>query len=243
MLIDPGSELTFASEQLIQQLRVSRHHSSILIFGVGGAHLGHTRGMVALQLKSLYSPLTMSLMAHILVRLTSTLPSFSAPQVSWTYLDGLQLADPDYLTPGLIDLFIGADSYGDRIKPELINGTGATPITQRTIFGWIILGPISPGTSPPGRLAHHATVSHDVEDFQELLSRFWVQEEVPQMSPARLSPDEAECEQHFKSIHSRDNSGRYTVRFPRKSPASQLGDSKLTARRSLQRIFRRRFFL
>lgn len=56
-------------------------------------------------------------------------------EYSWPHLHGLQLADPDFLTPSPIDLILGADSYGLFIQSDIIKGSEEEPIAQRTIFG------------------------------------------------------------------------------------------------------------
>ncbi|XP_071579667.1 uncharacterized protein [Temnothorax nylanderi] len=66
-----------------------------------------------------------------------------------------------------------------------------------------------------------------------------VSEEVPSSPANLLTPEEADCEAHFKATHSRDPSGRYIVRLPFKSPATQLGNSQRTAQACLQRLLRR----
>ncbi|XP_046142523.1 uncharacterized protein LOC114881403 [Osmia bicornis bicornis] len=54
-----------------------------------------------------------------------------------------------------------------------------------------------------------------------------------------LTPDEQECEDHFKITHSRDSAGRCIVRLPLKLHPRALGNSYQTAHNCLQRILRR----
>jgi len=53
--------------------------------------------------------------AHILPKLTSTIPSVSLKNHVWSHLEGIQLADPNYLVSGSIDIFLGADVFGQII--------------------------------------------------------------------------------------------------------------------------------
>ncbi|XP_070155808.1 uncharacterized protein [Polyergus mexicanus] len=172
--------------------------------------------------------------AYILKNLTTSLPSIATAEHSWPHLHGLQLADPDFLTPRPIYLILGADSYGLFIQPDIIKGSEDQPIAQHTIFGWIVLGP----TSTPSATAHS---SHHVVDyeFHDLFTKFWIQEEVPSFSATQLNPDEEECETHFKDTHSRDSAGHYVVRLPLKFQTSHLGESRTTTQRCLQRMLRR----
>jgi len=45
------------------------------------------------------------------------------------------------------------------------------------------------------------------------MQRFWELESVPTISQTTMTAEEAECEEHFMKTHSRDLSGRYTVRL------------------------------
>ncbi|XP_029679590.1 uncharacterized protein LOC115245421 [Formica exsecta] len=234
MLINPGSELTFASGQLIKTLQIPRRHASIPIIGIRGSQSERTRGVVPLTLHSIYSSQSVNVTAYILKNLTS-LPSMATAEYSWPHLHELQLADPDFLTPGPIDLILGADSYGLFIQPDIIKRYEEEPIAQRTIFGWIVLGPTSAPTASV-HSSHHVAVDHELHD---LLTKFWIQKEVPAFSTTQLNPDEEECETQFKATLSRDRAGRYVVRLALKLQASQLGESRSTAQRCLQRTLRR----
>lgn len=173
---------------------------------------------------------------HILPRLTTSLPQFDASCRRWTHTSNLQLADPEFFRSGPINVIIGSDNYGSIILPGLIKGQPNAPVAQKTIFGWILSGPISQdATFLPVREYH---CSSDLE-LKEILTKFWTHEELPAVKESALSKDDADCEQHFLSTHSRDASGRYIVRLPFKSSRTVLGDSKQSAYGCLQRLTRR----
>ncbi|XP_077282302.1 uncharacterized protein LOC143908492 [Temnothorax americanus] len=159
-------------------------------------------------------------------------------KLEWPHLTKLTLADPDFLTPRPVDIIIGADSYGLIIKPNIIEQDTLMPIAQLSIFGWLDLGPVDTSSSASATV-HHASVQEREDALDELLSRFWTQEEVPSSNNLDLTPDEQRCEEHFKSTVSRDSTGRYTVRLPLKSSPDTLGDSYLTAHRCLKSLQRR----
>lgn len=238
MLIDPGSELSFITEDLVNRLRLKRKPASIPLLGIGGKYSGQTRGRVSLELKSIHEYPTSGsckILAYVLPKLTSKLPSFISHNENWPHLQDLTLADPHFLQPGVIQLILGADCYGQILKPGIIKGNNSSLIAQQSIFGWIISGPIKEENIQGTVQGFHC--SADIELYN-LLSRFWTQEEVPTSFEHSLKPDEAKCEQLFIKTFSRDSSGRYIVRLPRKLPTEQLGDSFNTAKISLLRIFR-----
>ncbi|XP_077260548.1 uncharacterized protein LOC143896521 [Temnothorax americanus] len=238
LLIDTGSELTFVSESLIRQLNIPRHHSVILITGIGGGKSTQTRGVALLKLRSLRSRSDVIIQAHILQTLTNILPSFNAAPQEWPHLTKLTLADPDFLTPRPVDIIIGADSYGQIIKSNIIKQDTLMPIAQLSIFGWLVLGPVDTSSSASATV-HRASIQEREDALDKLLSRFWTQEEVPASNNPELTLDEQRCEEHFKSTVSRDSTDRYTIRLPLKSSPDTLGDSYLTAHRCLKSLQRR----
>ncbi|XP_011859306.1 PREDICTED: uncharacterized protein LOC105556806 [Vollenhovia emeryi] len=238
LLIDTGSELTFVTENLIRQLNIPRHYSGIVIQGIAGKECTRTRGVVSLTLRSKHSSATATVRAHVLRTVTSILPSFEAEPEEWPHLRNLALADPDFLIPRPVDILIGADAYGQIIKPNIIRHSPLMPIAQLSIFGWLVLGPVNREATRTS--THQASTQVNEDALNELLTKFWVQEEVPTHDVNRLTPDEQRCEEHFKATHSRDSSGRYVVRIPLKSPADLLGDSYHVAHQCLKGL-RRRF--
>ncbi|XP_046145616.1 uncharacterized protein LOC123988902 [Osmia bicornis bicornis] len=156
----------------------------------------------------------------------------------WPHIRKLRLADNDFLTPRPVDLIIGADFYGRIIKPNIIKGSPTTPIAQLSIFGWLVIGPVNESHSNT-HYSHFAVAQDDQSNLQELLTKFWVQEESPMDTPSTLTPEEEECESHFCATHTRDHTGRYIVRIPLKAPALLLGNSHKIAQRCLQSTLRR----
>ncbi|XP_057329874.1 uncharacterized protein LOC130670484 [Microplitis mediator] len=82
------------------------------------------------------------------------------------------------------------------------------------------------------------TISSLTINFMIQSSSFGNLEEVPSHLNESLTVEEAECESHFQSTHSRDHTGRYTVRLPFKSSSQQLGHSMHIATKCLNRLIK-----
>lgn len=182
-MTDSGSELSFIAEDLVYRLRLQRKPESIPLLGIGGKYSGRTRGKVFLQLKSIHenpNPESCEISAYVLPKLTARLPSFILHFENSPHLQGLTLADPDFSRPGVIQLILGADCYGQIVKPKIITGDNILPMAQRSIFGWIISGSVREANTE--RAVQGFRCSADVELY-ELMSRFWIQEELQIVCP------------------------------------------------------------
>ncbi|XP_024893701.1 uncharacterized protein LOC112468650 [Temnothorax curvispinosus] len=157
-------------KSLARQLNITRHHSVIFITGIGGGKATQTRGVALLKLRSLHSRSDVIIQAHILQTLTNILPPFNAAPQEWPHLTKLALADPDFLTPRPVDIIIGADSYGQIIKPNIIKRDTLMPIAQLSIFGWFVLGPVDTSSSAFAAV-HHASIQERKDALDELLSK------------------------------------------------------------------------
>ncbi|XP_034194981.2 uncharacterized protein LOC117611157 [Osmia lignaria lignaria] len=227
------------TESLVNQLRLRRQRSSVDIHGVGGARTSQTNGVVNITLHSNYQPLSVTVQAHVLTKVTTCLPSEPPARPTLpSHLEKLNLADPQFLKSRPVDIILGADAYGQVIKPNIIRNASTPLIAQLSIFGWLVIGPLE-GIQTIRRSSHQVTVNNTDRQLSELLSRFWTQEEPPQDTAPLLTPDEQKCEDHFKTTHSRDSAGRYIVRLPLKLHPRALGNSYQTVHNCLQRFLRR----
>ncbi|KAK2578207.1 hypothetical protein KPH14_012876, partial [Odynerus spinipes] len=177
-------------KELICQLSIHRQRSSFPIAGIGGENATHTRGKAVITLRSIHSTAKVTLQAHVLRKLTSVLPSFESQPQKWPHIANLKLADPEFLKPRAIDIIIGVDTYGQITKPNIIKHSPLAPIAQLSIFGWLVHGPVTAALLSASTV-HHA-IKHEDTALQELLTKFWIQEELPTDRSTSLTPEEQE---------------------------------------------------
>lgn len=176
ILLDPGSELSFITEEIVNKLKLTRKNASIPLLGIGKVKSGRTRGVVKIDLSAVNDDATRcTLQAYILPRLTCHIPTFTVDANVMLSMQNLQLADPEFGRPGPIHLIIGSDFYNKIILPEIIPATAFSPLAQLTIFGWALSGPVTPVDFSSSSAIFHSSVDRDLEN---LLLRFWTQEEV-----------------------------------------------------------------
>ncbi|KMQ87531.1 hypothetical protein RF55_13163 [Lasius niger] len=172
----------------------------------------------------------MIVLAVILPRLTLYSGGFCTNRRAWAHLDGLELADPEFLAADPVDL-LGADVCTDILQQGLRRGGPQEPVAQQTKLGWILSGTINLTSEARSIRTHHGDV-----DLPE--QRFWRQEEVS-LTAAPLSADEREAEDHFARTHYRHDDGRYVVRLPLKTPLPDLTATRRSAARLLEQMERR----
>ncbi|XP_063991158.1 uncharacterized protein LOC135169790 [Diachasmimorpha longicaudata] len=238
-LIDQGSELSFITDQIAHQLQLKTRPSLTELIGISGINSGITQGIVNVSLQSIQGQKQITISAHVLTKLTTTLPSFSRTLADIGSLKNLQLANPQYLRPGPIDLIKGANYSGRIIENQIIKSRRTAVVGQCTAFGWILSGPFK-CTSCSTKISLSAVRESSNEQLLELLQKFWVQEELSiQHQHSELSTEELECEKHFQETHRRDESGRYIVRLPLRTSSAALGNSKNKASRQLRSVISR----
>lgn len=172
------------SERLAQVLRLPRTRSSIPLVGIGGTTSNKTKGIVSFRNRPHFSSKPeFSMTAHILPKLTSSIPSIKIEKRSWHHLKGLQLADKNFTSPNSIDIILGADFYGQIIESGFVKGDTNSPIAQKTKLGWIISGSVGSRVNFNEVQEYHVSLNRKLHD---LISRFWEFEEIPTTSTSSL---------------------------------------------------------
>ncbi|XP_059223054.1 uncharacterized protein LOC131996886 [Stomoxys calcitrans] len=208
--LDQGSERSFVSKTLQQRLKLVVENKNFQIHGMGGEIVANSNSICSLTLYSEKHEIEVNLGAIVVPRITRLLPNFeiAKSQTNFSGIEGLELADPDFYTPGNVDLLLGSD-----VMPSLlINGLrkiSESLLAQATIFGWIISGPIQCQSVS----AFSIGISEmDDEAISTQLRRFWEQEEIPNKIP--FSKEDEFCESLYLKTTYRNKDGRYVVKLP-----------------------------
>lgn len=144
-LLDQGSEITFITERLAQDLKLKRLRMPISISAVGGVDAGGTyRHAARIKISPRYkSAPAFPTTALILKTLTSYSPKRAPADSAIDHLSDLSWADDDPMSSDPIDILIGADLYSELILEGVRKSTVGRPIAQNTVLGWVISEPIA----------------------------------------------------------------------------------------------------
>ncbi|XP_059225708.1 uncharacterized protein LOC131997872 [Stomoxys calcitrans] len=207
-LIDSGSEASFISEKLFNQLRLPSKFASTKIFGLNGTTSAQSKRMCSLTIGSRFdAEVVIEATAIVIPHLTSALPTFE--RGIFSSLPDLRLADPEFYKTSHIDMLLGADLIPFIMLGGVRRNVCDSLIAQETVFGWILTGPVklSPISSFNARVSFFNGASLDRQ-----ISRFWEVEDLPRHR--EMSPDDFICEENYKNTTRRDSSGRYIVSLP-----------------------------
>ncbi|CAG9135063.1 unnamed protein product [Plutella xylostella] len=211
-LLDQGSQVSLITENAAQRLRLARQKGNAVVSGVGSA-MGSSKGLLTLECKSIHSDYKFITKVLIMNKLINNLPNTKLTTSNWTHLDNIKLADPDYFTPGPIDLLLGADIYSEIILEGVLKQDSNSPVAQQTKLGWILCGNT--------KTFKCFVTLNEIEE----LTRFWESEEITK--DTELTDSEAYCEKYYAETTERQEDGRYIVKMPLKEDiASKLGSSK-----------------
>ena len=228
-LLDSGSSASFISERLVQSLRLSRTKQKVSVSGIGGVSPDMSIQSIASFKISPITPKerTIDVTALIVPRVIRDLPIFPIPfDTKWTHLSNLHLADPEFGSPGRIEILLGVDIFTDVLLNGRQKGPPGSPVALETHFGWVLCGNTESSTS----CSSVVTVSHaSIEMIDDLIHKFWEIEEPPNHLVSHLSMEEHIVVQHFKTKHTRNPDGRFVVPLPKKSEGVTLGESRSQA--------------
>lgn len=230
-VIDSGSMITCLSENSARILSLKRWSDEhCKVDGLSYCQI-RTRGLSKIKISALNgTEVAQDHPVVILDKITSDLPHVEVPLEVKEKFKNLVLADPTFYLPSCVDMLIGADLFPKIVTGDRLILGDNIPAAINSVFGYLIIGSAPIEKRPNAECDSTKTLltTYDV-DLHRLLQRFWILEEPPlQLKP---SPEEETCELHYATHHSRDSTGRYTVRLPFKPNHAPLGISEATAKR------------
>jgi len=237
VFVDNGSESHFISQHCLDRLGLKPQKVNVPLNAIGHEPGPVSKGQVALKIESTTESFTLSINALVLPKFAGLIPATKC-QATWSHLEKLKLSDPQFHKPHYTDILLGAAKSGHILLPGVVTHptNPRAPVAINTRFGWMLNGeaPAVRATRAP-RSIHHVTIGSDKQNLDDLLVRFWEQEE-PEPTQKPQSSSDVECEQHFTDTHTENSDGTYTVHLPFRPEALQLGRSREAAVRRFQKV-------
>ncbi len=224
VLMDSGSGITLITSRLANSLKVRKKPTIQHITGLSGIKCFTSKHVVTCVLKSATQSggEEVKVVAHVVDKITSDYALQDLSNVrSLPFLKGKPLADPEFGKSGHVDMLLSmADS--NRCTYDHSESTPDRSFRAwSSIFGWVIGGQTDSAESVPLCMKIVAADSR----ADEILQRFWKQEEVPGEDSTLTASDQRALDL-FQDTTRRDCQGRYVVTLPRREPPLTLGESR-----------------
>jgi hypothetical protein len=105
-------------------------------------------------------------------------------------------------------------------------------VLQETALGWIISGKTPLTTQSRPQQAHFVQTSNELETN---INRFW---EVDSMELSTMTAEQKACEEHFTTITTQQEDGRFVARVPTKMEPRQIGNSRFAEQQRMHHLER-----
>lgn len=233
-LLDNASQSNFISQRLYDILRLPKTKIKMLVSGIGDSN--HSVNYhVAVNIKSKINDFQKNVTCLVIPKITGNLSGVTFDPLFLNIPPNIILADKGFCQSTPVDLLIGADTFWELLCIGQIKLGHDLPILNKTVFGWIISGPI---VFPPKFRTFLSTNSYNYfektkcllsfeQEIDNKLTKFWDLEEYPKTK--FVSDEDSFCEENFKNTTFRNSDGSFTVSMPLKQSPDCLGDSKANA--------------
>lgn len=222
VLLDPGSQLNLVTNNFAKKLKFPYKKVNLPISGVSQSQV-EAQHSVTIRFESMYYNFTSIQDYVILPRITERLPQVQMDISKFKIPEDILLADPEFSTPGEIDMLVGAGIFWKMLRSERILQRRGQPVLQKTLLGWIVGGEQVMSTqNQEKRVCNLSVVSSLEQKIEKLLNidQFTKEE--------KLTLPDRDCEEQFRTTHTRNEVGRYKVTLP-KNPDVKLGFSEKEA--------------
>lgn len=231
-IIDSGSQSTFITEKLKNRLSLPTRRNLVHVSGINQLVAETSNRSCVFTLRSRFEPsFKLEVWAPVLKSLPSNLPPYTLDKIQHRDATNMELADPKFYISQPVDLLIGMDIGPLIFKIGAPMKSIGTLLAQRTVFGWIVGGPLRDGSQKQRQITLCNTIS-----LEKILTRFWEVEETPKQ--VLKSEDDVFCEQNYIETTRRNKVGRYIVTLPFKK-CEELGDSRNIALAQFYRMERK----
>lgn len=191
VLIDPGSEISYIVDSLVNDLQLERSKFSTKVTAFGGIIAGEIDFLVNFKLQSIHDHFEVPVTAAVANLITGDLPTNSVPLEEFHIPNGLSLADPEFNIPGPIHILLGVGPTA-RVKERGIFRISSGMIAQRTRLGYVVEGEMGDAQSDMSSIFMTQTMA---KRLNEQIERFWRLEELTEPSPR--NSDDILCEEIF----------------------------------------------
>ena len=231
VLLDTCATAHFVTNDFARKLRLPMHSCNIPVGAINEMRT-ISDNSIDICFRSLHTDFEKHLTFLTIPKITEATLEEIFPRELVRIPGNLRLADPKFHLPRPVDMLIGSGATLSLLSIGQINlsRNNCDLYLHKTQLGWVIVGGMNETKG--------STVSCNLSELLNQLSRFWVVEEESDVS--NESTADTFCEIHYQTTTTRNLDGRYVVRLPFRKVKPELGESRTQALRrfrSLERKF------
>ncbi|XP_065075451.1 uncharacterized protein LOC135699156 [Ochlerotatus camptorhynchus] len=237
-LLDSASQPNLITDRLARRLHLKRSSVNVIIQGAGNLSK-KVRESIFARIKSRNDAFECGVEFLLMDTVTADLPTQDIPVNDWQIPQNLALADPMFNKSEQIDMVLGAKHFHSFFpSTSRLQLAENLPMLVDSVFGWVVTGSASMVHPAQQQASNPSIVAVSMLTLEESIERFWKTEELTVSN--NYSIEERHCEDYYQSTTSRDTTGRYIVRLPRKPDFdAMLGESRTSALRRFEQLERR----
>ncbi|GFS53085.1 integrase catalytic domain-containing protein [Trichonephila clavipes] len=232
-ILDSGSTSNFLMSNLCDLIGLKKYKTNVSVSGLNKTVIP-IDSRVSVSISNKEGSYIKTLDFFFLVpTITEDLVPTTKIDFNLNNIPNLKLADKNFNIPERVQMLLGAEVFYELMLPGQFKTEGSNVIFQNTVFGFTISG----STSSDAKGKEHCGFIQAADNLEHLIKKFWEIENV-EIDSVKTSELDI-CEDHFKSTHSRDDQGEYTVAMPLKEDPSCLGESRQTTIQRLNSLGKR----
>lgn len=238
-ILDCGSQVSLCTVETANVLGLRGERVNTLISGINSNESVVSKWAINAKFSDRYEYFNFETNLFTVPKITEFMPSRYLNISQLRIPPDIQLADPNFSTPGKIDILLGAELFFEFLKPHRIRVPDSKLILQESVFGYLVSGSAELAGANL-RDSNLCLLSTNLDTLNKTLCKFWEIENVNENELVE-SPELTYCNQHFLETHSRKSDGRYVVKLPFKPDMDPnlLGESKLIASKRLNQMWNR----
>ena len=217
ILFDESSQRSFATQILIDKLRLQPHQTELIQLSTFGSPNPQVKKLNVASLQVITKSgtpisITVLIVPAIATPLENTVETSCLTDLP--HLKGLQLAHPVTRSDNFeISLLIGANHYWDFVGDHTVRGNGPTAISSK--LGYLLSGPLSI-TNPqqPRNITNLMCMITNSRQEEEELQHMWSVESIGISQSTPLDPDKQFFQNYSSTAISRCADGSYMARLP-----------------------------
>ena len=228
--LDTGSTASFCSEELANQLGLSGRETLLSLTTMEKEDSKVKSSMVSLEVSDLEDEVLIKIpMVFTRSKLPVSVDNAAAQEDidRWPHLRGIEIAKID----AKVGLLIGCDAPEALAPKDIIPSCNGGPYAARTIFGWVINGPLGRSQSSVTRASHFIKTGVELEELFRDYCDMEFNDAIYRNKPA-MSQEDKQALRIFSETAKLEK-GHYEVALPWKTDPSQLENNKIVAQRRL----------